>query len=361
MKTRTLLIDASYLLKRSFHGAKDTYTSSGIHVGAIYQFLTTTRMLISKHSINQVITFWDGQQCGRDRYLLDSNYKANRKSKDWHNRIELSDAEIKREKEKEESLLYQKVKIKNYLENLFIKELECEFIESDDLIAAYCLKHHNDESISIYTNDRDFAQLLDLNITIIFGNIAEPITKNNYMMHFDHHYSNALTLKIICGDAGDNVKGIEGIQESTLLKHFPELKYKHLSVREICQKADEINKTRIANKQKPLKCLESLIHGVPRLRLNFKLVNLREPMLNEEAEEALDQLEMPLNPDDRGSKNLMKLMNEDEFLTIYGSTFVQYVEPFYTVIMHEKNLFEEYKKNIRKDYLNIMNKAKLND
>ena len=55
------------------------------------------------------------------------------------------------------------------------------------------------------------------------------------MMHFNHHYSNALVLKIICGDTSDNIKGIEGMGEDTLLKHCPELKYKHFSVREICR------------------------------------------------------------------------------------------------------------------------------
>ena len=61
-------------------------------------------------------------------------------------------------------------------------------------------------------------------------------------------------------------------------------------------------------------------------------------------EEELLQLEAPLSPEDRGSKNLMKLMLEDEFLSVYGSTFSQYVEPFYTVIMNEKRLLTEYYK-----------------
>ena len=43
------------------------------------------------------------------------------------------------------------------------------------------------------------------------------------------------------------------------------------------------------------------------------------------------------------------MMNEDGFLSIYNGTFVQYVEPFYTVIMTEKQLLKEYmKKKINK-------------
>ena len=96
--------------------------------------------------------------------------------------------------------------------------------------------------------------------------------------------------------------------------------------------------------------LQNLIssEGLERLKTNYQLVNLREPMLNEQAREELLQLEIPLSPDDRGSKNLLKMMNEDEFLSVYGSTFVQYAEPFYTVIMNEKQLLTEYLKNNKK-------------
>lgn len=353
MKTRTLLIDGSYLLKRSFHGAKDVYTKPFGHFGAIYSFLTTTRKLIKEHMINKTVIFWDGELGGIVRYNIDNQYKANRTSKSWHNKIEMTDAEIKRENEKDESILKQKIRIQQYVENLFLRQIEASETEADDLLAAYCMQYEKFESIYLYTNDRDFAQLLDLNITILFANIETPITRVNYMMHFNHHYSNALTLKIICGDVSDNVKGIEGIGEDTLLKYFPELKFKHLTVREICRRADEINKERVLNKKKPLKALENLLKNIDRLRTNYQLMNLSEPMLNEQAIEELKQLELPLSPTDRGSKNLLQMMNEDEFLTIYKSTFVNYVEPFYTVIMHEKDLLTEWNANNRNKKNNL--------
>jgi len=347
MKIRTLLIDSSYLLKRSFHGAKNVETAKYGHIGGLYSFITTVRKQIKEHKINKVVLVWDGEGGGIMRHRIDREYKANRKTKEWHKRIEMSAAEIRREKEKEESILKQRKRIQAYAEELFLRQIEVDDVEADDLIAAYCLKYNNKEEIFLYSNDRDFAQLLDLNITIIFPNIEQPVTRSNYIMHFNHHYSNALILKIITGDTSDNISGIEGIGEKTLLEHFPELKYKHVSVREICIKADEINRERILNKKKPLIALKNLIspEGVERLKTNYKLVNLRQPMLNEQAEDDLLQLEIPLSPEDRGSKNLYRMMIEDDFLSVYGSTFVQYVEPFYTIIMNEKQLLTEYLKN----------------
>lgn len=348
MKIRTLLVDSSYLLKRSFHGAKDTSTNAFGHIGGLYQFFTVIRMLIKKHMINKVILVWDGENGGIERYRIDHTYKANRKNKEWYIKIEMSDAEIKRENEKDQSILKQRQRIKAYAEELFLKQIEVLEAEADDLLAAYCIQYNNKEEIFIYSNDRDFAQLLDLNITILFANIEVPVTKMNYMMHFNHHYSNALTLKIICGDVSDNIKGVGGIGEDTLLEFFPELKFKHVTVREICRRADEINKERVLNKKKPLKALENLLKNIDKLKTNYQLMNLSEPMLNEQAIEELKQLELPLSPINRGSKNLLQMMNEDEFLTIYNSTFVNYIEPFYTVIMHEKDLLTEWNANNKK-------------
>ena len=345
MKTRTLLVDASYLLQRSYHGAKDTYTQSYGHIGALYSFLTTVRKMIKEHMINKAVLVWDGEGGGVQRYRIDNKYKANRKNKEWYKKIELSDRDIKREKEKEDSILKQRQSIKAYAEELFLRQIEIQDIEADDIIASYCLKYNNKEEIFLYSNDRDFAQLLDLNLTIIFPNIEKPVTKMNYMMYFNHHYSNALILKIICGDTSDNIDGIEGMGEDTLLKYFPELKFKHLTVREICKKADKINEERILNKKKPLKSLVNLLNNIDRLKMNFQLVNLREPLINDEVNVELDNIDSPLSFDDRGSKNLIKMMKEDEFLTVYGSTFVQYVEPFYTVIMCERDLYKKYSPN----------------
>jgi 5'-3' exonuclease len=345
MKTRTLLVDASYLLQRSYHGAKDTYTQSYGHIGALYSFLTTVRKMIKEHMINKAVLVWDGEGGGVQRYRIDNKYKANRKNKEWYKKIELSDRDIKREKEKEDSILKQRQSIKAYAEELFLRQIEIQDIEADDIIASYCLKYNNKEEIFLYSNDRDFAQLLDLNLTIIFPNIEKPVTKMNYMMYFNHHYSNALILKIICGDTSDNIDGIEGMGEDTLLKYFPELKFKHLTVREICKKADKINQERILNKKKPLKSLVNLLNNIDRLKMNFQLVNLREPLINDEVNVELDNIDSPLSFDDRGSKNLIKMMKEDEFLTVYGSTFVQYVEPFYTVIMCERDLYKKYSPN----------------
>ncbi len=348
MKTRTLVVDASNLLQRSYHGAKDTYTPNFGHIGGLYQFMTSVRMQIKAHMINKVVLAWDGEGGGIYRHRIDSDYKANRKTKEWYKRIEMTGAEIRREKEKEQSILKQRMRVQKYAQELFMHQIEVDDVEADDLIAAYCITHNNIEEMFILSNDRDFAQLLDLNITILFPNISVPVTKDNYMMHFNHHYSNALVMKIICGDTADNIKGIEGMGEKTLLEHFPELKYKHFTVREICKRADEINKERVLNKKKPLKALENLLNNIERLKTNFQLVNLRDPMLTKDAIEALKDMDAAIDVYKYGSKNLLPMMNEDQFMSVYGGTYANYIEPFFTVYAAEKELLTEYRHSQRK-------------
>lgn len=346
MKTRTLLVDASYLFKQSFHGNKDTFNSKGQHIGGLYTFYIKLRKLIKDYHINKTILVWDGENGGILRHNIDSNYKSNR-DKSWNEKLILSEYQIKKEEEKKQSTLWQRERIKAYAEELFLRQIEENDVEGDDLIAAYCQQYNNKEEIFLYTNDRDFLQMLYLNITIIFANIDMPITRGNFYFKFDYHYGNAILMKTICGDDVDCIKGIKGMGEDTLLKYFPELKERKVMVREICQRAVEINKERIANKKKPIQALKHLTESVEQLKLNFSLVNLEKPLLNDNAIDLLEQLEYPLAPEGRGSKNLLAMMQEDDILKTYRSNFVSYVEPFYTVIQYEKDLYQEYERNLR--------------
>lgn len=345
MKTRTLLVDSSYLLKRSINGAKDTYTPKFGHIGGLYAFMTTVRKLIKDHRINKVVLAWDGENGGIYRHLIEPLYKSKRKNKKWHEKIELTDAEISREKAKEESLLKQRMRIQAYAEELFFRQIEVDSVEADDLIAQYCMDYHDDEDIVIYSNDRDFIQLLEYDVTLILANMPEPLNKLNFFFHFPYHYSNSITLKVICGDNSDDIPNIRGIKEDTLLNDFPQLKVKHYSVRDICRGVDKINKNRVKEKKKPLKKYVNLLENMERLQINHRIINLKKPFLNQQAYEELEQLRMPLSDEERGSKFLYNMMMEDDFLTVYTGTFPNYVEPFYTVIMNEKQILKDYYRN----------------
>ena len=282
-----------------------------------------------------------------------SDYKANREGKEWYKKIDLTPYELRKQQQEKESYLWQMVRVKNYLEDLFIRQVQVDQIESDDMIAYYCQKYNDKEKITIYTNDRDICQLLEYdNVSVYLANLKQNVTKKNYYLLFKHHYSNLTVIKTMCGDDSDNISGIDGLGEDTLIKHFPKIQTEKVRAATIIKEAREINEQRISNKKKPLKVLENIVEGIfktygkvglDQYKLNYKIINLLEPFLTKEAmAELVLVAEEPLDPNGRGEENLLKMMTEDAYLENYNSDFIRFHEPFYPVIIREKDF---YKKN----------------
>jgi len=328
------------------NGAKDSFTNSGF-MGGLYGFLTKVRQIVKENQINKVVLMWDGENGGIDRYRLDPKYKSNRVDKSWFVKIELTEEEIERELNKKQSALVQKAKIQNYAEELYLRQIQVDEIEADDLIAGYVLKNAKNEDIIIYSRDKDYLQLLDYGIKIKMDDYDRLISAGNFFMNFPYHYKNALTIKIICGDDSDKIDGVGGLKEKGLLTHFPILAERYVSVKELCVMSDQINAERAKNKQKPLIALKNITTKIDRLKLNYELMNLSKPFLNEAAIQAIESLDTALVDENRGSSNLHRLMKEDDFLALYSNygNFVSYVEPFYTVIAREKELYKQHQKN----------------
>lgn len=336
--TKTLIVDGNFLLKSS----KVTLITNG-YVGVVYTFLTTIRMLLTRYFINKVIVVWDGENSGKARFLIDESYKANRKTKEWHKKHIYTDKEIERmEREKKDEIFF-KTRIMQYLEELFVRQIEIEYIEADDIVAFYCKEYSKNEEILILTNDRDYLQLIEYpNVKVWLHNLKKVITKENFNMYFKFHYKNVSNIKIICGDVSDNIKGVGGIKENTLFKFFPNYMTKPFKMNDLIDEAKNIQKQRLKENKKPLKVLDNLIFSKDTLTKNHKLIDLTNPLLKGfEQDYVRDIYSSVLNIHDRTSKNLIELMKEDKFLSLYNGQFIDYVKPFYGVINKEKELYNK--------------------
>ena len=151
---KTLLIDGSNLMKIGFHGVKDLY-NDGSHLGAIYHFINTIRKFLEEHNYDKVVVFWDAEHSSSTRKELYPQYKGNRKQ-------DMNEF-------KYESYLQQNARIKEYLEEVFVRQVEMVYNEADDLIAYYCQKATNEE-ITIFSSDKDLTQLISDRVTIYSPN-----------------------------------------------------------------------------------------------------------------------------------------------------------------------------------------------
>lgn len=325
-KTKTLLIDGNVLMKRSYNGAKNVYYKEK-HIGGIFMFYTTLRKLIVELSIDKVIIMWDGERGGSLRLDYYPEYKGNRP------------------RFFDENYEIQKLRVKAYAEDLFLRQYEHPDCESDDLLAYYCLNKKKSEEVIIYTNDRDLCQMITDEVSIFLADKKVLVGIGNYSWYFQHYYDNAGVVKIIEGCSTDNIKGIDGVTENTLLTHFPEIKDRKVTLEEILEKAA------VLKEEKKLKVFDSLIEGKTKgvhkgnvYEINKIIIDLHQPLLTVEAkEEVLNLINLPLNPEGRDYKNVLKMMFEDGVMyAIPGGEngYVNFLDPFIKLSKKEKTNYK---------------------
>lgn len=329
----TLLVDGNALFKFGFFGAKNEYNYRGEHIGGIYQFLTILRKILNENLYHRVYVFWDGEFSGKLRYNLYPLYKSGR-GKDYENGTHPVDP----------SEVLQKQQIWNYLEELMIRQLQHDVIESDDFIAYYCLNKLPNEKITIITTDRDMSQLISKDVRIYFCDLRDYVDITNYSEYFCHHHENVALIKTIIGDNSDSIKGIKGVKEPTLLSFFPEIKERKVSINELLEKAKEIQTNRLESKKKPLKSLDNLLNRItdgPQgdriYEINDLLVNLKNPIVTEDGANALkDLIEGEFDTKERNIKNVILQMKKDGLEKTIGSNrYSEYLLPFKQLIERE--------------------------
>ena len=325
---KTLLVDGDNLFKIGFHGVREMY-DGGDHLGGIYHFINILRKFLEEHNHDKVVVFWDGDSNSSKRKSLYPLYKANR-------RQDMNEY-------KYESYLQQKARVKQYLEEIFVRQVEMNNNEADDLIAYYC-KIATDEKIIIFSGDKDLTQLISENITI-YSPVSKQYYKNGDMITINRvdipHY-NVLVTKIFTGDKSDNIEGIEGLGEKTLIKFFPDLQEKPCTMEELLDIARNNQQ-----KKKP-KALENILTGRTKSGIlgedfyntNKKIVDLHTPLITEEGVELVRQIHTDtIDPTDRGYKNLMRMMMEDglfKYLPKNDEAWVNFLRPFMKLTRKEK-------------------------
>ena len=334
--TRTLLVDGNNLMKIGFHGVKDYY-HNGNHIGGIWHFLNTSRRFIEEYNFDKIVVFWDGEGNSSKRKIIYPQYKENR---------------IQEQNEfKVQSFTYQKDRVKQYLEEMFIRQINVENNEADDLIAYYC-QLAKDEKITIFSSDKDLTQLISQNVSIYSPSAKQTYNYGDKIKLKEHEipHNNILTYKILTGDKSDNIDGIYYLGDKTLFKLFPELLEQELTITDILTKAETLlkeDKENTALKNLLTGKTKSGIYGDEYYVINKKIVDLSEPMIDDEGKEMVElYYKETLDPDGRGHRNLIKMMMEDgffKFLPKGDDAWVNFVKPFLKLTRKEKNNFKTKK------------------
>jgi 5'-3' exonuclease len=114
---------------------------------------------------------------------------------------------------------------------------------------------------------------------------------------------NFILYKTLLGDSSDNIQGIKGLGEKGLFKRFPELRTQELTLDDIFDIS--------ARKYKEHLVYSRIVQDEARIRNNYKVMDLSNPMIDKKEKEYLDYLIKEDFPE-LNSEMFIQFYNEDQ-------------------------------------------------
>ena len=295
---RVLLIDGLNLFFRNF-AMLNFVNEDGVHVGGLGGFLRSLGTLINRIQPTSVYVVFDGVGSTINRKNLLPEYKSNRnitRITNWDIFESLDDEHAAK--------IDQVVRLIHYLQCLPVKTLSLDKTEADDIIAHLATKLSSDygSKVFIVSSDKDFIQLVDENIIVYRPIEKDYYTTDTVIEKFGISAANFILYKVLMGDASDKVAGVKGLGEKKLMKLFPELSQRILTLQDILNISEAKLKENIIYAR--------VLDMQDQLEKNYRIMNLHNPMLDDIEREFLDAIiEYPLPELD--NMKFLKYYHED--------------------------------------------------
>jgi len=304
---KALLIECNGLAWASY-SMQALSTSDGKGVGAIFGTIRSIRSLIDRFDPDVVFTSFDVGKSKRRRELFPA-YKAHRSDTSGMTEEEIAEAKAYRDEFHRQANI-----IPEFLAALGVPVLRVPDIESDDTIATLCHVFKQDYTVVIASNDKDFLQLVDTNVSVYnhvqhrhvdHKNFTEMSKEVEKKAKGEIPLESWLLYRAIVGDSSDNIPGIEGVGPA-----------KGRVFVEGCSTVDELIEKMVEQQnQKKSKVVERIIAGKESIELFHKLMDLKTiHTVPEVADGVFEQLGSISCKYDE--KKLFKMCKEYEFDSI---------------------------------------------
>lgn len=291
---RVLIVDSLNIFLRAFTVIRHL-NPSGNHIGGLTGFLRTLSKVVNLVRPTRVILVFDGKGASTNKKYLYPEYKGNRGIRRVTNWDIFED-----QSQESEAITNQIVRLIDYLKCLPVDLLSIEKIEADDVIGYMATKFEKD--VTIVSGDRDFLQLVSDKITVYSPTKDKFYTPNLVLKEYMCTPTNFLMQKVLNGDKGDNVPGIKGLGEKTIVKLYPELASDEaVTLDQIIEKAK-------TTEGKPYFNIKNFEH---QLRINEKLMDLKNPNIPEDSQLIIHNvIENPTKNFE--TKEFLKLYEDDQ-------------------------------------------------
>jgi len=270
---RVLFVDALNTFLRSY-AAIPTLDDNGNHIGGMSGFLKSVGAVVRDFKPSRVVIVFDGKGGSQRRRKIYPNYKSNRKPPTRLNR----QYDMTTEQQETENMKYQLVTLVEMLECLPVTLFTLDNIEADDVIAyaSELITAQGGESI-IYSTDKDFLQMVTPSVKVYNPVKKKTFDVNTVIETYGVHPDNFVYYRALLGDKSDNIDGIRGAGEKTILKLLPELvdNSSTIDYNFIEQKYTDV-------KKKP-KLIENILDNKDVLDRNMQLMQLRDVSISTDA------------------------------------------------------------------------------
>ena len=212
-----VLIDGSSYLFRAFHALPPLVTSKGFPTGAIKGVISMIRKLMLDYPDSQIACIFDAS--GKSfRNEIYPDYKANRAAMPDELRIQIKP-------------------IFDIIQKMGIPLLRVEGVEADDVIGTLAAQASaSSMNVLISTGDKDMAQLVNENVTLINTMTNTLMDEAGVLKKFGVRPKQIIDYLALVGDASDNIPGIPKCGPKTAEKWLLE----HSSLSELIKNSDNI-------------------------------------------------------------------------------------------------------------------------
>jgi DNA polymerase-1 len=323
--SRVLIVDALNTFMRSYC-AIPTLDEDGNHIGGMSGFLKSLGFAIRSFKPTRVVLVFDGKGGSQRRRRIYKDYKANRKPPTRLNRS----YDMTTDEQERENMKYQLVSLVEMVECLPVSILALDNIEADDAIAYMSeLVTKNGGTSIIYSTDKDFLQMVNESVKLY-----NPVKKKTFdvdvvLETYGVHPSNFVFYRALLGDKSDNIDGIKGAGEKTVLKYIPDLADPNTEVDLYL-----IEQRYIDLKKKP-KLIETILKNTDIVERNLQLMNLRDVNISVDAKMKIhskfEEKCPPLRKSDLTrlmvkSKIISNIPNYDEWITFAFTPLARYYD-----------------------------------
>lgn len=205
-----LLLDANYLCCRVRYTMRGL-SFKNVPTSIVYGFMQTIQILQHTFKTENIAFCFDSKHSKRREMYPE--YKANRKHR---NPMTVE------EQEEEQEFRKQLLKLRKfYLPALGYKNIFMQSgYEADDIIAKICCGHHAIMQFIIVTADQDLFQCLKRNVRIFNPVKHKMWTSAIFKKTYKIRPVKWTDVKAIAGCSSDNIKGIKGVGEKTVLRYL---------------------------------------------------------------------------------------------------------------------------------------------